>query len=211
MSDTPKSLPLSSLLKVPRQRRSVEMIHLILDAAIRVLQDEGIIGFNTNRVAEVAGVSVGTLYQYFGNKEMLVAGIVERGVLDSEVLLRENLLVMGDAGPRRVIEAGLRGILAQLQPYRVLLAEVFQVTPYASTTGVIPMLETRMSDVLRTWLITEGQAYQPVGGNVGIVLLTRAVVHLTLRHLSDPRPPDDALFIEAIVSFLSPGLRRRAQ
>ena len=176
-----------------------------------MLQDEGIIGFNTNRVAEVAGVSVGTLYQYFGNKEMLVAGIVERGVLDSEVLLRENLLVMGDAGPRRVIEAGLRGILAQLQPYRVLLAEVFQVTPYASTTGVIPMLETRMSDVLRTWLITEGQAYQPVGGNVGIVLLTRAVVHLTLRHLSDPRPPDDALFIEAIVSFLSPGLRRRAQ
>ncbi len=174
-----------------------------------MLQEQGIIGFNTNRVADVAGVSVGTLYQYFANKEMLVAGIVERGVFDSEALLRESLTVMGSAGPRAVIEAGLRGILAQLRPYRVLLSEILQITPYASTTGVIPMLETRMCDVFRTWLITDGQGYQPVGGNVGIVMLTRAVVHLTLRHLADLSPPDDETFIAATLGMLATGVRSR--
>jgi len=182
-----------------------------LDAAIRVLQEEGILGFNTNRVADVAGISVGTLYQYFANKEMLVAGIVERGVLDSEALLRGSLTLMAGAGPRRVVEAGLRGILTQLRPYRVLLAEIFQITPYASSTGVIPMLETRMSDVFRTWLITDGQGYQPVGGNVGVVMLTRAVVHLTLRHLADATPHDEDAFIATTVELLSPAMRSRGE
>ena len=129
-----RPLPVSSLIKIPRQRRSVDMAHLILDAAIIVLQDEGVIGFNTNRVAEVAGVSVGTLYQYFANKEMLVAGIVERGILDSEALLRQSTAGLPGAGPREIMTGGLRVIIAHLNPYRVLLREILQITPYASAT-----------------------------------------------------------------------------
>ena len=50
----------------------------ILAAAARVLARESLAGFNTNRVAEVAGVSVGSLYQYFPNKAALVAALIER-------------------------------------------------------------------------------------------------------------------------------------
>jgi AcrR family transcriptional regulator len=54
------------------------MVELILQAATRVLQRESLAGFNTNRVAAVAGISVGSLYQYFPNKDALMAALVDR-------------------------------------------------------------------------------------------------------------------------------------
>lgn len=54
------------------------MVDTILDAAARVLRKHGYEETTTNRVAEVAGVSVGSLYQYFPNKEALVHALVER-------------------------------------------------------------------------------------------------------------------------------------
>lgn len=64
--------------KQPRQRRSAATVDAILTAAARVLAAESLAGFNTNRVATVAGVSVGSLYQYFPNKAALVAALIER-------------------------------------------------------------------------------------------------------------------------------------
>jgi AcrR family transcriptional regulator len=54
------------------------MVDSILDAAARVLRKHGYEEATTNRVAEVAGVSVGSLYQYFPNKEALVHALIER-------------------------------------------------------------------------------------------------------------------------------------
>jgi AcrR family transcriptional regulator len=64
--------------KQPRQARSAAMVELILSAAARVLASESLAGFNTNRVADIAGISVGSLYQYFPNKSALVAALIER-------------------------------------------------------------------------------------------------------------------------------------
>jgi AcrR family transcriptional regulator len=63
--------------KAPQQERSQAMVAVILAAATRVLRKESLAGFNTNRVAEVAGVSVGSLYQYFPNKAALIAALIE--------------------------------------------------------------------------------------------------------------------------------------
>jgi AcrR family transcriptional regulator len=54
------------------------MVDLILSAAARVLVKHGYDDASTNRIAEVAGVSVGSLYQYFPNKEAIVAALIER-------------------------------------------------------------------------------------------------------------------------------------
>lgn len=64
--------PRVSLRKEPRQARSTQLVADILEAAIRVLTEEGARRFTTARVAERAGVSVGSLYQYFPNKEAIL-------------------------------------------------------------------------------------------------------------------------------------------
>lgn len=70
----------SSLLprKRPRQARSSVTVDAIFEAVIQVLLTQGFAGLTTTRVAERAGVSVGTLYQYFPNKRSLVAAVIER-------------------------------------------------------------------------------------------------------------------------------------
>jgi AcrR family transcriptional regulator len=58
--------------KQPKQARSTELVAAILDAAVQVLAKEGAQRFTTARVAEKAGVSVGSLYQYFPNKAAIL-------------------------------------------------------------------------------------------------------------------------------------------
>ena len=64
--------PSISPRKKPRQARSTQLVDDVLEAAIRVLLRDGERGFTTARVAEEAGVSVGSLYQYFPNKAALL-------------------------------------------------------------------------------------------------------------------------------------------
>ena len=64
--------------KSASQKRSQATVETLLDATARVLTREGYDRASTNRIAAVAGVSVGSLYQYFPNKEALVAAVIER-------------------------------------------------------------------------------------------------------------------------------------
>lgn len=64
--------------KTGRQARSIATIEAIQQATIQVLLAEGVGRLTTTRVAERAGVSVGTLYQYYPHKQALLFGIVER-------------------------------------------------------------------------------------------------------------------------------------
>ena len=77
----------------------------ILDAGLRVLRDEGALAFTTTRVADEAGISVGSLYQYFPNKHAIVAALHDRDIRDgvarvheildrSDVSAREKLLAL---------------------------------------------------------------------------------------------------------------------
>lgn len=69
--------------KRPRQERSRKMEAAILEAATRVLREQGAAAFTTNRVAEVAGVSVGSLYQYYPNKASLLFRVQEQETGDT--------------------------------------------------------------------------------------------------------------------------------
>ncbi len=64
--------------KTPMQRRSSATVSAIFEATIQLLLARGLNGLTTTRVADRAGVSVGTLYQYFPNKRALLAAVLER-------------------------------------------------------------------------------------------------------------------------------------
>lgn len=62
----------------PQQSRSQASVDAILDAVSRVLREQGRASLTTNHIAETAGVSVGTLYQYFSNKQDIYTALHER-------------------------------------------------------------------------------------------------------------------------------------
>ncbi len=62
----------------PRQARSHATLDAILEAAAQILERRGVGGFTTNHVAERAGVSIGTLYQYFADKEAVLLAALRR-------------------------------------------------------------------------------------------------------------------------------------
>ena len=64
--------------KSARQARSAATIEVIVEAAARILETAGPAGFTTNAVAERAGVSVGSLYQYFPNKDAITRALIRR-------------------------------------------------------------------------------------------------------------------------------------
>jgi AcrR family transcriptional regulator len=76
--------------KKPRQARSRATVETILQAGARILSDEGWAGFTTNRVADLAGVSIGSLYQYFPDKLSLVDAIRRRHLDDCLAVMRQS-------------------------------------------------------------------------------------------------------------------------
>ncbi len=72
----------------PRQARSKEKVERILDAAYALLVEEGAAAFNTNRLASRAQVGVGSVYEYFPNKQAIVAQLIERlSVQETDTML----------------------------------------------------------------------------------------------------------------------------
>jgi len=79
------------LRKKPKQMRSKLMFDSILEASTRVLEEVSFKKFTTNRVAEAAGISIGSLYQYFPNKQSILIEL-ERIAIDKMTANIENLL-----------------------------------------------------------------------------------------------------------------------
>ena len=78
------------LRKKPKQMRSKLMFDNILEASTRVLEEVSFEKFTTNRVAEAAGISIGSLYQYFPNKQSILIEL-ERIAIDE---MTENIEIL---------------------------------------------------------------------------------------------------------------------
>lgn len=88
--------------KQPQQARSAELVAAILQAGAQVLAKEGATRFTTARVAEKAGVSIGSLYQYFPNKAAILYRLQTQEWQQTSDLLRRLLEDSRHAPPRRL-------------------------------------------------------------------------------------------------------------
>ena len=121
-----------SPLKVPQQRRGWVTYNSMLDATARLLERTGFAALTTNHVAELAGVSIGSLYEYFPDKETLVAELARRTI--REILaevgdgLRGAVVLGGEPGLRR----GVGLLFDAVESRRALVRELWQL-PYLAT------------------------------------------------------------------------------
>src|SRR5262245_47873619 len=114
--------------KRPRQDRSRETVATILDATTRILVKHGFDGLTTNGVAKLAGVSIGSLYQYFPNKEALVAALFERHAEEMRAAIQAELARVATLpipqAARAVIELTITAHRIDPELHRVLTEQV---------------------------------------------------------------------------------------
>lgn len=114
--------------KLPSQRRSLETYEYILLGAAKVIEKFGMSGFNTNKIAQISGVSVGSIYQYFPSKESILVELIEYYFKAQDDLIISELEKMDlDSTPpfeviEKVIEILLEKMEGQPQISRQLLA-----------------------------------------------------------------------------------------
>lgn len=114
--------------KIPEQDRSRATVDVIVDAAARILVKDGYDAFTTNRVADKAGVSIGSLYQYFPNKDALLGELMRRHTTDLERGI-EEMAARAENAPladviRAAIEHNVQSHLIDPALHRVLSEEV---------------------------------------------------------------------------------------
>lgn len=114
--------------KLASQDRSRQTVDTILEATTRVLIREGYDRASTNKIAAVAGVSVGSLYQYFPSKEALVAAVSERHSQEVLRLMRSTLAQVTacpiEAAAREFVSAAINAHRVNPKLHRVLAEEV---------------------------------------------------------------------------------------
>lgn len=96
--------------KSPKQQRAVITAEALTQATQQIIIREGFKSATTNRIAEVAGVSVGSLYQYFPNKQAIVRALIEQAISKAAAQIREGLRDLMDVP----LEPALRQILKKL-------------------------------------------------------------------------------------------------
>jgi AcrR family transcriptional regulator len=115
--------------RTPSQERSRHTVDAILEGAAQVLAERGYAGTTTTRVAERAGVSVGSLYQYFAGKDALITALAERHIHHIEAFMGPELerletqVLPLDALVRHLVDAAIALHLHQPALHRVLFDE----------------------------------------------------------------------------------------
>ncbi|OIN46101.1 TetR family transcriptional regulator [Pseudomonas azotoformans] len=150
---TSRQTPRISTRKQPQQARSTELVAAILEAAVQVLAKEGATRFTTARVAEKAGVSVGSVYQYFPNKAAILFRLQSDEWQQTTRMLR-NILEKHTEAPldrlRKLVhafilseceEAQMRGALNDAAPLYRDAPEALEVRAASRETFDAFMLE----------------------------------------------------------------------
>jgi AcrR family transcriptional regulator len=205
MARRPRTTP----RKQPRQQRSQATVEVILDATARVLCTIGYDRASTNRVALAAGVSVGSLYQYFPSKEALVAALVERHVEEMLRLVRAKLAEVASAplpvAVRTMIDAMFAAHAVDPKLHKVLIEQV----PRIGRLEDILRVEREVEAMVGALLEARRVDVRPARLGAAAFVLCHAVEAVThkavLAELRDPRLGEVAEEVtEMVLRYLAP-------
>ena len=169
-----RAIPTTSPRRRPRQARAQATVDAIVKATARVLVDEGYDRASTNRVALAAGVSIGSLYQYFPSKEALVAALVEDHIAKMQDALSQSLSATStptlEARARQLVRGVITAYRVDPQLDHVLCQEVPKVGELQRVYG----FEQYLAERCRAHLFTD-TSVRPLDIERAVFLLINAV------------------------------------
>ncbi|MCY1014542.1 TetR/AcrR family transcriptional regulator [Pyxidicoccus sp. MSG2] len=153
--------PTPTRRKQPRQSRAQATCDAILTATARILIRDGYEATNTNRIAQEAGVSIGSLYQYYPNKEALVMAVLEqhgaRWLAEFEAGLNESASAPLTVAVRAIIQQilTLKRLHPQLDPLR------YGLLPHLRPLGYVDTFEQQLFRLVRAFLAPRLEDIRP--------------------------------------------------
>lgn len=144
--------------KQPRQARAQATVDVVLRATAHILVEQGYDRITTNHVAERAGVSIGSIYQYFPSKEALVAALVDRH-LDRMVAIIGGELALAIDKPRPFAEGTRRIIDALIDAHSVdppLHRAILEQVPRIGRMQRIREIDTQFEALVAAGLAARG-------------------------------------------------------
>jgi AcrR family transcriptional regulator len=172
--------PLTAPRKEPRQERARATVDAILAATARVLVKDGYDRASTNRIALEAGVSVGSLYQYFPSKEALVAALIERHSTEMIRFLEERAAQHPPDAPlrtmvREVVHAMVEAHRVDPKLHRVVMEQV----PRVGALKRLGELDEYALLLIRAFLETRRKEIRPRNLKLAAFLLASLVEAVT--------------------------------
>jgi AcrR family transcriptional regulator len=164
--------------KLPQQDRSRITVDAILEATTHILTEEGYDKANTNRIAERAGISIGSLYQYFPNKESLIAALMEQHSNEIATLVESKLQDLFDAPLEAAIPELVKAVIAAhaINPrlHQVLNEEI----PRSERLQQMQKADKRIAELLRAYLTRWRDRIHPQNLEITVFILSRTVESL---------------------------------
>ncbi|MCW2798038.1 MAG: TetR family transcriptional regulator [Nocardioides sp.] len=177
------------------------MVERIIAAGREVLLRDGYDAFSTNRVADQAGISPGSLYQYFPNKAAIMAAVIDRysdDVADRVAgALTERL---GDVGPA-MIRATANALVDALAANVDLLRVVIEDLPAASNLDRRRALEQRVRELVMAYLAARPGTTRSTDHATTAWVLVMAIENLTVRYVLDGPAISRELFLDEVVAL----------
>jgi AcrR family transcriptional regulator len=198
---------------VPRKQATQDRARATVDALVaataRLLVREGYDRTSTNKIADAAGVSIGSLYQYFPSKEALVAAVIERHVDEMNILFREALARIVHApveqAARELVKVMIEAHRIQPKLHRVLVEQI----PRVGRLEYVERVDVEACQLVRAYLQAHADEIRDVDLDLAAFLsvgCVEAMTHIAVIRrpelLEDPRFVDE--LVTMVVRYLAP-------
>jgi AcrR family transcriptional regulator len=192
--------------KSASQKRSRLTVDALIEATARVLVKEGYDRASTNRIADVAGVSIGSLYQYFPSKEALVAAVIDRHMQDTMQVARDALIKVAmqpvERAVRQLVKLGIDAHRIDPKLHRVLTEQV----PRVGRLDNVQARDRETYGLIRTYLDAHRDEIQVADVELAAfvcVTTVEALTHAAVIHRPDVLSDEKAdTFIDEVTRLV---------
>lgn len=190
----------------PKQARARALVDAVVEATAQVLREGGPEAANTNRIAERAGVSIGSLYQYFPNKTALFTAVSERHVEQLEHEVQSLIAEFVEHPAEDLVDYGVRSFFAVIRVDAPLHAALQRVSLWGMASGVLNDFRQRTEAMLAAVLAARADEFETPVANPELAarVAVRALAGiLDASILENPEAVNDEALIAETTRLLS--------
>ena len=186
----------------PVQARGIATVEVLLEAAARVLSKEEFERFTTNRVAKVAGVGIGSLYDYFPDKQELLAQLTIRLAAEIESKMTTVLRAQDGVGIGQALHASLVVVVEIYRSRAELLSKLIGHAPFLPRPNPLDLTEKSVREAMADMLRSHVNEIIVEDYDVAAINLCRICRGMVESAASDPFMPLDLATVVAELAVI---------